>query len=268
MLAITAVDLSQVDAATADAYRATYRAAVAGEPLLRSQFDLYLDLDGRTLTYVKEPCRPEDTMHWFLLRTVPVTAADLPRRLDFQFPSRGVRFDGRCLARRRLPDHPLRALDVGHGAPGAGDVIEAAIDLRGAEPAVRRRWPENPYWQAHTAIAAGARGAPTARAAFDLYLDAAGAVLTFHKQPCAPDELRARFFLHLFPVDAAELPPDHRPHGFYNRSFEWREHGALLGSVCTALVPLPRYDRGLDRVRTGQYVRGQGQLWMAEFPGD
>ena len=275
LLAITALDLSRIDQATVDRYRATYRAAVAGEPLLRlrSQFDLYLD--GRTLTWVKEPCRPEDTTRSFVLRTFPVTAADLPLRdreggvgeLDFRFGRYGVRFDGHCLLRRSLPDYPIRAFEVGRWAPGAGNVIEAAIDLRGAEPAVRAAWPENRHWQAHAAIAAGERGAPAVRAAFDLFLDAAGATLTYHKEPCAAADLRERFFLHLFPADAAELAAEHRPHGFHNRSFAWREHGALLGSVCVAPVPLPAWERGIARIRTGQYRGGQGQLWQAELVG-
>ena len=268
LLAITALDLSRIDQATVDRYRATYRAAVAGEPLLRlrSQFDLYLD--GRALTWVKEPCRPEDTVPWFVLRTVPAAVDDLPAWereagkgvLDFHFARYGVRFDGRCLLRRNLPDYPLRAFEVGHPAAGDGDVIEAAIDLRGAQPAVRH-WPDNPYWQAHAAITAGERGAPAARAPFDLYLDAAGATLTYHKQPCAGADLEVRFFLHLFPVDVADLPADHRPHGFHNRSFRWREHGAALGSVCVALAPLPAWERGIAHVRTGQF-----DLWITEFP--
>ncbi len=266
VLAVTAVDLSLVDAATADGYRAAYRAAVAGEPLFRSEFDLYLD--GRTLTWVKESCRPEDTVHPFVLRAVPVAVDHLPayhreegwEPLGFRFGHYGVHFDGRCLIRRRLPDYPLRTLEVGRWVPGAGSLLEAAIDLPAAGPSVSR------YWQA---VAAGERGAPAATAVFDLYLErgATGPVLTYHREPCAAADLRARFFLHLFPVDARELAAQDRPHGFDNLDFDFGEHGVLLGAACVALVRLPDYDRGIARLRTGQFISGEGQLWKAEIAG-
>ena len=116
VLTVRVVDLSRVDEAVAD----HYRAAVAGEPLFRSAaFDLHLD--GRTLTWVIESCRPEDTLQTFLLEVVPVDFDDLPRRrrergwlpMDFLFKHSGGRLDGRCLAQRTLPDFPVRALRVG-----------------------------------------------------------------------------------------------------------------------------------------------------------
>ncbi len=127
VLMVRAVDLSRVDEAAAEHYRAAYRAAAAGEPLFRSPaFDLHLD--GRTLTWVIEACRPEDTRWTFLLEVVPVNPDDLPvdrrergwRRMDFKFGQFGVRFDGRCLARRTLPDFPVRALRVGRWFREAG----------------------------------------------------------------------------------------------------------------------------------------------------
>ena len=262
VLAVTAVDLSRVDEATADRYRQAYRATVAGEPLFRSEFDLYLD--GRTLTYVKDSCRPQDTVHPFRLLAAPVAVDDLPRirreggwdPLTFRFGHYGVRFDGRCMIRRILPDYPIRALEIGRLVPGAGALIEATIDLAAAEPSVSR------FWQAHQAIAAGDRGEPAARAAFDLYLD--GGVLTYHKEPCGAEDVRARFFLHVFPTDAADLSPQGSGHGFDNLDFAYAEHGVLLGGACVAQAPLPDY--AIARVRTGQFISGQGQLWRAEFP--
>ena len=120
LLAVKAVDLARVDEETADHARAAYRAAAAGEPLFRSAaFDLHLD--GRTLTWVSAPCRPEDTLQRFLLEIVPVDPDDIPRTRrergwlgrPFRFGRYGVRFDGGCLAQRILPDFPIRALRVG-----------------------------------------------------------------------------------------------------------------------------------------------------------
>ncbi len=282
VLEVVAVDLALVDTAAAGHYRAVYRAARAGEPVLRWEFDLYLD--GRTLTGVKEPCRPEDTSLRFALQFVPAAAEDLPpprllrlrpRGTDFRFAASGVRFDGRCLIRTSLPGSSVRAFEVGRYFPGAGRVIEAVVDLSAAAPAARLLlgadttywaedpyWSETPHWQAHAAIAAGERGAPAWRGEFDLYLDAAGAVLTYHKQPCAPEDLRERFYLHVFPADPAELAAAERQSGFYNRSFAWGEHGTLFGAACVAPVPLPAYEGGVAGIRTSQSNKG----WRAEFP--
>ena len=86
-------------------HRAAYRAALAGEPVARSSFDLYLT-DG-ALIYVKEPCEQADTEARFFLHIVPQSADDLPegRReygfngLDFDFFSHGALFAGGCGAR-------------------------------------------------------------------------------------------------------------------------------------------------------------------------
>ena len=144
VLTVRAVDLSRVDEAAAAPARAAYRAAAAGEPLFRSAaFDLHLD--GRTLTWVLESCRPEDTWRTFLLEVVPVAPDDLhdlPMRgrergwrwMDFTFGEYGVRFDGRCLAQRTLPDFPVRALRVGRWFRETGERRreETTIDLSAA----------------------------------------------------------------------------------------------------------------------------------------
>ena len=148
VLTVKAVDLSRVDEAAAAPARAAYRTAAAGEPLFRSaEFDLHLD--GRTLTWVIESCRPEDTLRTFLLEVVPADPDDLPMRrrerewrewrewvgIGFQFGQFGVRFDGRCLARRTLPDFPVRALRVGRWFREAGEWRREAttIDMSTAQ---------------------------------------------------------------------------------------------------------------------------------------
>ena len=128
ILEAIAVDPSLVDQATADRYRAAYRAAVAGEPLARTEFGFDLYLEGRTLTYAKESCRPEDTRQGFVLRAVPDTGEEV--NLHFDFGRYGVRVDGNCLIRRPLPyypERPFRALKVGRGE--SRDEPSATIDL-------------------------------------------------------------------------------------------------------------------------------------------
>ena len=161
---------------------------------------------------------------------------------------------GRGTSYARVPDltGPFKTVaSPTPGAPNAG----AAIDLTPAQPPIVRNW------SALAAVAAGKRGAPAATADFDLYLDAAGTELTYHKEPCAPADLQERFYLHVFPADPAELAADRRQSGFHFRNFHFTEYGLLREGACVALVPLPAYERGIDRIRTGQF-----NGWRVEFP--
>ena len=96
-----------------------YPSIVSGEPLARSEFDLYLD--GGKLYYVKEPCESEDVQVGFFLHIVPTDLDDLPdaRReyrfdnLDFRFEVRGVQFDGKCVASIGLPQYGIARITTG-----------------------------------------------------------------------------------------------------------------------------------------------------------
>ena len=118
-----------------------YRSITAGEPVVRSNFDVYL-IENK-LTYVKEPCGVPDTYAHFFLHVVPEAVEDLPahRRqysfdnLDFHYdnhdlmPARG----GRCMAERRLPDYPIASITTGQYTPGEGQIWKAEFPsaLRG-----------------------------------------------------------------------------------------------------------------------------------------
>ena len=148
-------------------------------------------------------------------------------------------------------------------APGLRPVTVAADGAVFTVNAAYRP-PANAHLKAHAALAAGAFGAPAARAAFDLYLGAAE--LVYHKASCRPRDTRERFFLHLFPADAADLSARGRPHGFDNLDFDFPDQGVFTAAgACLAVVALPDYAGGLSRVRTGQWIRGQGQIWSVEF---
>ena len=109
-------------------YESAYQAiAASGEPAARSGFDLYLDRDGDTLSYLKAPCDDSDARGRFFLSVHPVNVADLPadRRevghesLNFTFaPPFGVVFDGKCMATRRLPDYDIARIETGQWVPG------------------------------------------------------------------------------------------------------------------------------------------------------
>ena len=260
ILTVAALDPAQLDAATVANFRTAYRAARSREPVARSAYDLYLD--GATLTYVRDNCPVEDLDEKkFFLHLFPADAADLPAHQreqgfdnrDFYLWEGGARIDGACVAVVALPDYEFTRIRTGQfetrGWPQLWSVEFAA------GPAAQR------YWEARAAIRSGAWGAPAARGAFDLYLN--GTVLAYHKEPCAAEELRARFFLHVIPADAGDLSPQDRRHGFENRDFDYHEHGARFGAACVALAPLPEY--AIAGLRTGQFISGQGRLWSAEI---
>ena len=96
-----------------------YPSIVSGEPIARSEFDLYL-AKGK-LHYVKEPCESEDVQDGFFLHIVPEDIDDLPDarteygfdNLDFGFDVRGVQFDGKCLASINLPQYDIARITTG-----------------------------------------------------------------------------------------------------------------------------------------------------------
>lgn len=108
---------------------------------------------------------------------------------------------------------------------------------------------------------------PAARSNFDVYID--GRELIYFKQPCAhrPD-LRASFFLGVFPQNVDDLPVEQRRHGFENLDFRFGQHGGMLDGACAATVRLPGYE--IDRISTGQYTwdadGAPTNIWIAEFP--
>ena len=103
------------------------------------------------------------------------------------------------------------------------------------------------------------QGAPAARAYYDVRFDAARGVLTYARAPCAAADARARFFLHVVPADADDLPDDQVRQGFDNRDFNLPDQ-ALFDGKCLAAVRLPEY--AVDHVRTGQTERN-GDVWTA-----
>ena len=116
------------------------------------------------------------------------------------------------------------------------------------------------YRAAHRSLVAA--GKPAARANFDVYLK--DGALHYVKEDCGPADAEARFFLHIFPVDEADLPLHRRKYWFDNRDFDFGWRGGYFDGKCMTQEPLPSYP--IARVRTGQFVRGEGQLWKAEFP--
>ena len=123
---------------------------------------------------------------------------------------------------------------------------------------LRRRSPA-----AHRFAESGDYGEPAARGAFDVYLN--GGSLIYIRKRCDTDaDTAARFFLHVFPADANDLPEDRRRYGFANMDFDFDKRGSVLdgGDTCAAIADLPGYE--IARIETGQFVSGEGHLWSVE----
>ena len=86
-----------------------------------TEFHVRLDETGNALIYVREVCSSENVGPPFFLHVVPVDEEDLPdsRReysfdnLDFNIRSVGFMQEGRCYAKRPLPDYDIAEIRTG-----------------------------------------------------------------------------------------------------------------------------------------------------------
>ena len=164
-----------------------------------------------------------------------------------------MRFGGRCLARIGLPDYAVAGVRTGQRAGAADAVWEASLPV--GDPAFPLRaagWEDR-----FDALAARD---PLLRAAFEVHLD--GRTLHYVRDECSGADTEPRFFLHVTPLDAGDLPEERRMSGFVNLDFAFAERGARFGGRCLASVELPDY--AVARVRTGQFA-GVERLWDGEF---
>ncbi len=105
-------------------------------------------------------------------------------------------------------------------------------------------------------------GQAVIRSNFDLYLT--DNTLHYVRDTCRPDDIQARFFLHMVPHDANDLPQHRQQYGFDNLDFAFYEHGVRFDGKCLTSVPLPDYP--IARINTGQWIPDEGKLWEGEFP--
>ena len=124
-------------AAYYDPFRSTL-ASLPANPSARSDFDLYLDTDARTLTYVKSPCETRDARGRFFLSLIPANPSDLTEEsrennqdhnaLNFDFDQYGAMLDGDCIIIRALPAYPIAALETGQWTTAEGQLWRARIE--------------------------------------------------------------------------------------------------------------------------------------------
>ena len=257
VLNIGALDLSRVDDAGAALHRERYQSVVAGEPVIRAEFDVYLQ--GRTLSWVQDPCDPAAVGWGMELALYPAEPRHLPPHQREQGFVRGprlplVRFDGKCFAQTTLPDYELTRFRtgigrfdpatgarlgtwVGHYYPGRPEVMEAIARRRQSEPP------------------------PGDAAQWEVFRD--GQRLLYAKAGCAPADREAMFFLHLTPANPEDLPGDRRKYGYDNLDFPFAWRGLAVGDECIIVAPLPDYP--IAAINTGQYT-GAGRLWETTLP--
>ena len=231
-------------------YRREKGAAAAGP----NGFDVFIDrAAGRNrLIYAKGDCTAAEYETPVTLHITPVNGADLPpHRIGSSFDNRdfpidwyGGRPGGDCVAVVPLPDYPIAAIRTGQ--PGIWEVNTPP--------------PHNHLRETYAALA---DRQPNARADFDLYWQ--DNRLIYLRETCAAADTAANFFLHIIPVDAADLPAERRDAGFANRDFAFARYGGPFDGKCLATVPLPDYP--LKALRTGQHIPGQGEVWAAELAG-
>ena len=239
-----------VDDASFPRGASTWRDALAA-PALASEFEVHAA--GRTLTYAREQCTEADIEPRFFVHAVAADSGGLPEdrrrygseRLTFEFRDRGLRYEGACLTAFELPDYAILGVRTGQ-YDGEGEVWAGEFPLD----------PE--AWRAR--FGALAAREPALRAAFDVHLD--GRTLHYLREDCAASDTEARFFLHVTPLDAGDLPEARRASGFDNLDFAFGDRGLRYGGRCMASAELPDYP--VARVVTGQHEAG-AHLWEAEI---
>ena len=258
--------IMHISAPNSDAYRHAYRVAYSdvasnGTLLARSDFDIYAH--NGALHYLNANCAPlrtndiDDIVRIFL-HVFPANPADMPadrREIGFEnrdfYPLINLTFsDGKCIYKQSLPDYPIARMITGEHSEGE---IIWRVDIDFAAHTAAS--------VVHDSILAGDYGEPVAQSHFNVYLRGDG--LAYLKEPCAEGDTDARFFLHIVPVNPADLPADRRERGFSNMDFQFADHGARTGDICVASLDLPDYP--IDRIRTGQHVSGEGAIWRVEF---
>ena len=131
----------------ASAYE-SFASGSRGEPAVRAEFDLYLDLSpdlsfgGGEIAYLKRPCAAEDAAARVFLHIYPEERESLPgdrqrygfENRDFAFAEYGARFPGGCFALAPLPEYRIARIRTGQlarGGPGeswSAEVLPAAPD--------------------------------------------------------------------------------------------------------------------------------------------
>ena len=253
LLAVKPLNDSRMTADAVAAYRELYRQTVAGEPIIRAAYDVYLT--GRTLTFIRENCPAGDMARRVFARILlPEPAREREGEPAITLRSHGVRWDNTCLAVLQLPDDAPHDLIIGQDRP-EGDQWEELYSR--AQPGLRER------------IAAARRDSqnPAPPDSFAVFLEPAAAGrsrLLYAKGDCPRAEYETLITLHIYPENPADLPFYLWPRGFENRDFPLSHYGGWPGGECLAALLLPDYP--IREIRTGQPGRWREVLYFPVSP--
>lgn len=216
--------------------------------IIRSAYDVYLD--GKTLTYFKERCRPTDREATFFLQVTP--ADDRVLALDLRPRGFDTVYFNRCTTEVDLPLYDIRHIRTGQFLSKEGRLWGGEFLM---EPAHINQG----------ATKRGLAGKRIIQSDYDVYLQ--DGRLIYRKERCGPTDTSVRFFLHVTPVDKNELDPERTHFGFANLDFSHRSGFRIDEFGCRISHRLPAY--AIRRIRTGQYLPGEeGRLWEGEFTFD
>ena len=265
------LDAARMTPAAVAAYEELYRQAVAGEPIIRADYAVYLD--GKRLTFVQENCftppppphhnQRDDRDAWFGVKLFPHDPERLPpaaraRRSYASFDHYRVRLGEVCLAVIQLPataggDLILQQRNVGQYGPAGLPLWAELYSL--SRPGLRELIAD--YRQ---------QNPPAAANAFTVFIDRADGRhrLLYAKGDCARAEYQTPVTLHIYPERLADLPFYLWQGGVDNRDFALDAYGGRPGGECIAVVPLPDYP--IAAIHTGQANRWEVNLYPSTAP--
>ena len=248
LLVARPLDSARMTPAAIAAYQEIYNQAVAGEPIISADYNVYRQ--GQRLTFVKENCPPDSRDAWFSVKPFPPEPELRPPNIvtaGYHFPegfsNHRVQLGAVCLAVIQLPAAVRGDIILSQRHPGPSGSIVAWAELYSlAPPGMRERLAR---WQQDQP--------PAAPDAFAVFLDqdtAGGYRLLYAKGDCAQGDYATPIALHIYPVNRADLPADSRGAGFANRDFLLENYGGRPGGECLAAYPLPDYP--IAALYTGQ----------------
>ena len=291
LLVLRPLDAARMTAAAKAAYREIYREAVAGEPIIRADYNVYRN--DQRLTFARENCPAAEGDIWFGVKVIPKPAES--RRLPFRggrvddlFSNHRVRLGDICLGVIELPDYAagdlfLSRRNLGNAGPVGWPVWEGLYSL--SRPGLRERIAERRAAAFPPALQQSSGRAETPPAHpltlnpvegrrdgadgddFDVFLDrdyAGRPRLLYAKGDCAQGEYAAGITLHIYPERLADLPADYQGGGYESRDFRWADYGGRPGGECLAAVPLPEYP--IAAIHTGPAGLGEVSLYPPAEP--
>ena len=262
LIALRPLDDARMTPAASTAYRELYHQAIAGEPIIRADYAVYRN--SRRLTFIRENCPPEGRAGRFAVKFFPVDPAILPPPFQkygthARFHNYPARLGDICLAVIQLPDYAQDGdLIISRYAEGEGDgyVFPAWDELHSlSSPGLRETIAARRQQQSEDR--------PAGAEDFAVFLDRndSGGRLLYANADCAQSEYETPVFLHIYPADAADLPPRERAKGFEHRDFLLPDYGGRVDGECLAVVPLPDYP--IAALRTGQADDWSSRLYPA-----